>query len=141
MVGPGATTRGFEVPHGDRVRVINYLDDVQDPSGFYVNRRQLGILDGHFSQEMHPQVEIHHPDGTFAWVDVGMARIISGLWKLGVDTSFSCQGPEQRYLVVRKSHRFVARDYLERMGEIIFRDEPGGSENIGSWYFQMMGYA
>ena len=116
---------------------INYLPMVQDETGFFVNRHPLGFIGGHFAEDLHPQVEIYHPDGTFAWVDEGMARIVSDLWMLGVDTSFSCQGPEQRYLVVRRPHRFAARDYLDEIGERIFKDEPGGYMNIDSWYFQM----
>ena len=118
--------------------LINYLTEVQDPSGFYVNRRAAGDLVGHFSEDLHPQVEIYHPDGTFALVDEGMAQIVVDLWALGVDTSFSCQGPEQRYLVVRRPHRFVARSYLDSIDEVVFRDEPGGHLNIDSWYFQML---
>ena len=136
MTGPESSTRAFEIP--GKVKPINYLTEVRDESGFYVNRLTPSAVGGHFSKDLHPQVEVYHPDGTFALVDEGMAEVVVGLWALGVDTSFSCQGPEQRYLVVRRPHRFVARSYLDGIGEVVFRDEPGGHLNTDSWYFRML---
>lgn len=46
------------------------------------------------TMERHPQVDLHGVD-----VDAGMTGLLEALWRLDVDTQFSCQGHPDRYIV------------------------------------------
>lgn len=42
----------------------------------------------------HEQIELITPSGLRVCVDEGMSELLSVLWRLGINTSFSCQGGE-----------------------------------------------
>jgi hypothetical protein len=68
------------------------------PSGFR-ERRPLGTVfparDSDYDTEFHDQAVVRAWEGTPIGVDVAMAPLLTGLWRLGYRTLFSCQGSER----------------------------------------------
>jgi hypothetical protein len=67
------------------------------PSGFREHRPPGTVFparDSDYSAELHDQVVVEAWEGTPIGVDVDMAPLLTGLWRLGYRTLFSCQGDD-----------------------------------------------
>lgn len=60
-------------------------------AGYRAALADVGLLEEHL--DLHPQVLL---DGVE--VDVEMASLLEVLWRLGLETQFSCQGDPERYI-------------------------------------------